>query len=152
MILSNIKNLQTTLRKKQMKEGVDLSVEISLLTTLYAEAASVGKNSQRESTDAEVIATIKKFIKNNEQFAQACGDRREIDKLDILEREREVLESFIPKQLSDTELKTIIKEFIDANGITGPKGMGLVMKELKEKYDGLYDGKIASNIIKQMLT
>mgnify|MGYP003586332151 CR=1 FL=1 len=152
MLLSKIKEQQTTLRKKQMKEAVDLNVEISLLTTLYAEAAAVGKNQMRESTDAEVIATVKKFIKNNEQFAQACGERRDSDTLDILEREREVLESFIPKQLSDTELKTIIKEFIDANGITGPKGMGLVMKELKEKYDGLYDGKIASNIIKQMLT
>ena len=51
---------------------------------------------------------------------------------------------FLPKQLTADELKEIIGGVVAANGIAGPKGTGLVMKMLKEQYDGLYDGKVAS--------
>lgn len=52
---------------------------------------------------------------------------------------------------SVNELKEIIGGFIAANGIAGPKGIGLVMKMLKEQYDGLYDGRIVSDVVKGFL-
>ena len=150
-LLNDIKAKQLELRKAQMHDKIDRNVEISLLTTLFSEASVPGKAAQRESTDAEVIAVIKKFVKNNDECMMSAGDRRDGDWCDRLTIERDLLELFLPKQLSTDELKDIIGGFVAANGIAGPKGTGLVMKMLKETYDGLYDGKVASEIVKATL-
>ncbi len=150
-LLNDIKAKQLELRKAQMHDKIDRGVEISLLTTLFSEASTPGKNAQRESTDAEVIAVIKKFVKNNDECMMSAGDRRDGDWCDRLSIERDVLNLFLPKQLSADELSEIIGGFVAANGIAGPKGTGLVMKMLKEQYDGLYDGKMASDIVKTVL-
>ena len=150
-LINDIKAKQLELRKAQMKENVDHDVEICLLTTLYSEASMPGKNAQRESTDAEVIAVIKKFVKNNDECMVSAGDRRDGDWCDSLSIEREMLNLFLPKQLSSSELTEIIGGFVAANGIISPKGTGLVMKMLKEQYEGLYDGKMAADIIKVVL-
>ena len=150
-LLNDIKAKQLELRKAQMHDKIDRNVEISLLTTLFSEASVPGKAAQRESTDVEVIAVIKKFVKNNDECMMSAGDRRDGDWCDRLSIEREVLDLFLPKQLTADELKEIIGGFVAANGIAGPKGTGLVMKMLKEQYDGLYDGKVASDIVKTVL-
>lgn len=150
-LLNDIKAKQLELRKAQMHDKIDRNIEISLLTTLYSEASVPGKNAQRESTDAEVIAVIKKFVKNNDECMSSAGDRRDSDWCDRLSIERGVLDLFLPKQLTVDELKEIIGGFIAANGIAGPKGTGLVMKMLKEQYDGLYDGRIASDVVRGFL-
>ena len=150
-LLNDIKAKQLELRKAQMHDKIDRGVEISLLTTLFSEASVPGKAAQRESTDAEVIAVIKKFVKNNDECMMSAGDRRDGDWCDRLTIERNVLDMFLPKQLSVDELKDIIGGFVAANGIAGPKGTGLVMKMLKEQYEGLYDGKVASDIVKMVL-
>jgi uncharacterized protein YqeY len=150
-LLNDIKAKQLELRKAQMHDKIDRNVEISLLTTLFSEASIPGKAAQRESTDAEVIAVIKKFVKNNDECMMSAGDRRDSDWCDRLSIERDVLDLFLPKQLTADELKEIIGGFVAANGIAGPKGTGLVMKMLKEQYEGLYDGKVASDIVKTVL-
>ena len=150
-LLNDIKAKQLELRKAQMHDKIDRGVEISLLTTLFSEASVPGKAAQRESTDAEVIAVIKKFVKNNDECMMSAGSRRDSDWHDRLSIERDVLNLFLPKQLTADELKEIIGGFVAANGIAGPKGTGLVMKMLKEQYEGLYDGKVASDIVKMVL-
>lgn len=150
-LLNDIKAKQLELRKAQMHDKIDRNVEISLLTTLFSEASVPGKAAQRESTDAEVIAVIKKFVKNNDECMMSAGDRRDSDWCDRLSIERDVLDLFLPKQLTADELNEIIGGFVAANGIAGPKGTGLVMKMLKEQYEGLYDGKVASDIVKTVL-
>lgn len=151
-LLNDIKTKQIELRKAQMHDHIDRDVEISLLTTLFSEASMPGKNVQRESTDNEVVAVVKKFVKNNDECMAAAGDRRDNDWCDRLAIERELLDSFLPTQLTDKELQSIIEQFIANNGITGPKGTGLVMKMLKEQYAGLYDGKQASMITSKVLS
>lgn len=146
-LLTDIKDKQLIARKAKDE------VASSLLTTLYSEAAMTGKNATppHESTDAEVIATIKKFLKNTVEFLGMAGDRRDSDLVEKLDAERTILEAFLPKQLSDAELTNIMQSILVTNGISGPKGMGILMKLLKEQYDGLYDGKVASAIAKQLL-
>lgn len=151
-LLNDIKAKQLELRKAQMADKIDRDTEISLLTTLYSEACMPGKADQRESTDAEVIAVIKKFVKNNDECMASAGDRRDSDWCDRLSVEREILDMFLPKQLTATELTEIVSGFVAANGIANPKGTGLVMSMLKEQYAGLYDGKLASDIVKNVLT
>lgn len=135
-----------------MRDKINRAIEISLLTTLLSEAIMPGKNEQRESTDAEVISVIKKFVKNNDECMKAAGDRRDDEWIGRLTVEREILDSFLPKQLTTDELREIVVTFVMNNGISNSKGTGIVMKMLKENYSGLYDGKIASDIVKEILS
>ena len=113
--------------------------QASLLTTLLGEAAMVGKNANRETTDAEVVAVVKKFIKNVDETISALQARNQL--FAEFAVEREVLEQFLPMQLSEAALLEVAK---------CQKDMPSFMKHLKENFAGQYDGKLASTIAKQV--
>ncbi len=119
----------------------------ALLNTLYAEAAKVGKDAgNRESTDQEVIQTIKKFIKNSEEMLltlKSLDTEIASTKKQEVEKEISVLKLYLPQQLDTEELKNIILSL-------ETKNMGDIMKHLKDNYAGLYDGKAASEIAKSL--
>lgn len=140
-LLNTIKNDQLQARKDKSAEAA------SLLTTLYAEASMVGKNNGRETTDAEVVAVIKKFLKNNTEFLSNINDtHKEYEKLI---NEKHILEKYLPKQLSEMEMKEIVVNFKNNSDNVN---VGVVMKHMKENYDGQYDGKILSSIVKDVLS
>ena len=140
------------LRKMMMKAKLEKdTVKGNLLSTLVAEAVMVGKNDgNRETTDAETVAMIKKFLKNvNETLA--LMEEMGKDKTESL-REKVILESLLPKQLSEEELAKVIEEIVATLPDKSPRQMGAVMAELKKKYDGQFDGKIASGLVKKALS
>lgn len=109
----------------------------SLLTTLIGEAEMVGKNAgNRESTDAEVVAVIKKFIKNIDETLEVLKFSSD-GKVANLFEEKRVLEEYLPRQLSEYELKAIA---------VARSNMPDYMKYLKENHAGQYDGKLASQV------
>lgn len=117
-----------------------------LLVTLLSEAQTVGKNAGRETTDEETIAVIKKFIKNSNQVAEAARDN--ITAETNAYKEIEILESYLPKQLTEDEIKVII------NGLKNPTDqiMGADMKSImgyfKHMYPGRYDGATVAKYAK----
>ena len=130
-LIETIKNDSLNARKARN------ALKSNLLTTLYSEAGIIGKNNgNRESTDEEVIGVVKKFIKNTE-ILLGLHDSEET------KTELTYLKEYLPKQLSNYELKNIISGLIDSGN-----NIGQVMKHLKENYSGLYDGKVASQLVK----
>lgn len=136
-------NLLNTIKSDlfRLRKRADDKLAISLLTTLYSEAANIGLNDgKRESTDAEVIAMIKKFISNLDQCVTAANKLR--INTDNQKQEIKILEAYLPKQLTETELRSIIKPLVDAG-----ENKGVIMRALKENYGGQYDGKLAASIV-----
>lgn len=140
-ILNIIKAEQLLARKSKD------TLAANLLTTLMSDIVMVGKNSgNRESTDAEAIAIIKKYIVNVNETLKIVNS--ESDKVVSLLTELSILEAFLPKQLSETELRLILETFKQNNvQFSIPN----VMKYLKSSFAGLYDGSSATKIIKEML-
>lgn len=115
-------------------------VHAALLTTLLSEAVNVGKNDgNRETTDTEVIAVVKKFIKNLDETITACTSRGKDTEPFVQEKQK--LETFLPQQLGEQELMAIAKT---------RSGMPDFMKYLKETHAGQYDGKLASTVAKSV--
>ena len=83
-----------------------------------------------------------------EQFSQ--GGRQDL--VDKETREIQILESFLPKQLSPTEVETLVKRVIGELGAAGPKDMGRVMKVVVSQVAGQADGKVVSDIVKRALS
>jgi uncharacterized protein YqeY len=89
--------------------------------------------------DSSVIAKIKSMIKS----AESTNSLSEME-LDILNR-------YLPQQMSEETLTSEIENIITTEGLTGMKDMGKVMTELKTNFDGQYDGKLASTITRNLL-
>ena len=121
----------------------------SLLSTLYSETLMIGKNDgNRETTEEETVAKVKAFIKNIDETLKAIPDGN--DKRTSYEDEKKVLEKYLPTQLSEEELTKILND-IASNYEKSMKSMGKVMEELKTKYAGKFDGKLASVVVKKIL-
>lgn len=132
-LMNKIKELQIAARKAG-------SADASLLTTLLGEAAMVGKNANRETTDQEALAVVKKFVKNIDETITALTCRNQ-DAAKFL-AERGVLEQFLPTYLTEEELTAIAKKHTS---------MPEFMKYLKENHSGCYDGKLAAGVAKSVI-
>ena len=138
-LLQKIKADQLEARKTGSKESA------SLLTTLYSEASLVGFNDhKRESTDAEVIATIKKFLKNINLCLQSCTDSQREHYL----FEKSLLESYLPQQITGEELRTVMLMYVEQNG--GIKEKSVIMRNLKAQFAGRYDGNEAAKMFDEI--
>ena len=118
------------------------------LMTLYSEAKMLGKNDgDRETTDEEVLQVIQRFIKNiNELISHPCNDEFK----EKASREKILLESYLPSQLTEEELEIIIKSECDA----WPKqlSIGEIMVFLKANFVNQYDSKLASTVARKVLS
>lgn len=133
------------LRARKAKDSFTLSV----LTTFFAESSMIGKNDgNRESIDDEVVTVGRKFIKNLDFILDTCD---EIDCSSLL-NEKKLINNYLPQMLSEEKLREEIKNIIDSEQLNSPKQMGMIMKKLGETFKGLYDGKIASTIAKELLS
>ena len=139
-LLSKIKDDLNNARKASDR------VALTILTTLYSEAAMKGKNSgNRESTDEEVTATITKFVKNAKELLSHIEDTETKDKV---ASEIDIYEAYLPSQMSKEELTSVITNIMGvAEGDVIPN-IGIVMKHLSANYNGRYDGKLASEIVR----
>jgi len=140
------------LKKAMMKAKMEHdTLKNNLLSTLVGEAVMVGKNDgNRETTEQEVLNMIRKFVKNVNENIKILEEMGK-DTAKAL-REKEILESFLPKQLSVEELEKAVEAIASVLPERSVKMMGAVMAELKKKHDGLFDGKSASEIVKKVLT
>lgn len=126
------------------------SVAASLLTTLYAEAARVGKDQgNRVSTDEEVVAVVKKFGKNVDETLAALPETDV--RVAALRVEKALLAEYLPQQLDEAGLTAVIAELVAALPEKSPKQMGAVMAGLKARAGGQYDGAMASRLVKAAL-
>ena len=144
-LIDQIKADQLLARKQ--KEAI----RASLLTTLIGEADMVGKNAgNRAPTDAEVVAVVKKFLKNIDETLKVVDPTSA--GYALAKEEQSILVDYQPKQISADALRTMVNEIICYYENAGDTAnVGLVMKVLKAKFDGQYDGKLASSIIAEEL-
>ena len=119
----------------------------SLLTTLVGEAAAIGKNNgNRDVTDAEVVALVKKFVKGMDDTLGFLGDTNP-EATSVVNAEKYILGPYLPSQMDEA---TLTQAIIDIKATEGAN-MGKIMAALKTQYTGLYDGKMASTIIKGLI-
>ena len=125
---------------------------LRLMVSAIKDAEIAGRSKgQKEVADSEVIAILKKMIK---QRNESCEVYRKAGRKELLEsetREIEVINVFLPKQLSEEETKKICQETVKNVGATSMRDMGKVMGALKSKHADTIDFSKVSSIIKELL-
>lgn len=137
-ILEQIKQDQLTARKAYLSTKDPMTgMKSKLLTTLLGEITMPGRNS-------DPVRIINKFIKNANENIKIGNTHLVVQS----QNEIEILQQYIPKQLSEEELLWAIAYICDHEpGIN----MGGIMKQLKVKYNNTFDGRLAADSIRAYL-
>jgi uncharacterized protein YqeY len=133
-----LKNNITDLIKVAMR---DKDAEtLSILRVLKGEIERNEQTSKGkvELSDADIVAIAKKLLQSSKDTGASAT-------------EISVLESFVPKQMTESELTELTNDYIRSNNLS-LKDMGVIMNHFKNTYSGQYDGKVLSGIVKTILT
>lgn len=125
------------------------TVRATLLVTLYAEAARVGKDAgNRDTTDEEAQRVVRKFLKGVEESLAVLKDETARQ---VALAEKAILESLLPQRVTGEQLQAVVQDIVATLPEKSPKQMGAVMRTLKERLAGSYDGAEATTLVKQAL-
>lgn len=107
---------------------------------------------KKKLDDNEVIAVIKKLVKQHQDSIQQFQQGNRQDLVAKEQTELKILKGYLPPELSQDELKKIIEGVILETQASSLKDMGRVMKQVMEKVASCADGKLVSDLVKQKLT
>lgn len=101
--------------------------------------------------DNAILSLLQSMIKQRKESIEMYKQGNRVDLAEKEQAEIDVIATFLPKQLSESEMKEKIQAVINSTGATSIKDMGKVMGALKAQYAGQMDFAAASNLIKQLL-
>lgn len=109
-------------------------------------------NLKRDLNDDEVVAVISKQIKMRNDSIQEFTKANRVDLIEQYKKEIELLNKYMPKQLTEEEINSIIDEAFAKINPTSSKDMGLIMREISPKLKGRADMGKVNSIIKDRLS
>ena len=112
------------------------------------------QKAHKESTgdQADEVAVLQRERKRRLEAAEAYREAAREDLADGEEREAELIQTYLPAQLSDEELRAIVGDVVAESGASSPKEMGKVMSQVMPRVQGRADGKRVSALVKELLT
>ena len=142
----------TTALKEAMKSKDQLS-----LTALRAIKSAILLQKTQKSSSSEIsiedeMKILQKLVKQRKDSADIYTGQGRNDLADPELKEAELIQQFLPKALSEDEVKEVIKSIIDKTGAEGMKDMGKVMGISTKKLMGKADGKMISTIVREFLS
>lgn len=133
-----------------------LSKNESRLTALRAIKSALllantekGKGEMNEQEEAKIL---QKLIKQRKDSATIYKEQNRNDLLEKEEAEIQVIEEFLPEQLSEEEVRAEITKVIEQTGASSMKDMGKVMGLANKNMAGKAEGKLISTIVREMLS
>lgn len=131
--------------KSAMKAGEKDRLKVLRLITAAIKQVEVDE--RRELGDEDVLAILVKMVKQRRDSITQYTDGNRQDLADIEQAEIEVIETYLPEQLSDDEIAEIIDEAIASTGAEGMRDMGKVMGIVKSKVQGRADmGQVSGRV------
>ena len=126
---------------------------LRLVVSAIKDAEIAGRTKgQKEILDSDITAILKRMIK---QRNESCEVYKKAGRNELLENENkeiQVINTFLPKQLSEEDTKKICEEAVKSSGASSMKDMGKVMGALKSKHSDTLDFSKVSTIIKELLS
>jgi uncharacterized protein YqeY len=114
--------------------------------------AKTAPGSDGELSDDAALKIIQKLAKQGKETAETYNNNNRQDLADEELAQVKVLEEYLPKQLTESEIEAIVKEIITETNASSMKEMGKVMGIASKKMAGQADGKIISGIVKKLLS
>jgi len=145
----SLKDLLTEAMKAAMKakQADRLSTIRQLRSAIKNKEIELGK----ELDDEAVISVIGTQVKQRREAAQMYRDNARPELADKEETELAVLQEYLPAQLSEDEIRTIVVEVIAEVGATTLKDLGKVMPQVMARTKGAAEGKLVNQLVRKEL-
>jgi len=114
--------------------------------------AKTSEGGTGELKEEDEIRMLQKMVKQRKDSLEIFQQQNRTDLADKEKEEIEVIEKFLPKQMSPEELQSEIKKIIAETGASSPADMGKVMGAATKKLAGKADGKTISAMVKELLS
>ena len=121
------------------------------LRMALAAVQNAAKDKREDLTDEEALAVLTKQVKTRRESIKAYADAGRDDLAAKEQAEIDVLQPYLPAQLSEDEVRTLVDEAIASTGASSPGDMGRVMGALMPKVKGRADGKLVSSVVNETL-
>jgi len=109
------------------------------------------ESSNKEVSEAEEMKMLQKLVKQRNDAATIYREQNREDLAKDEEQQAEVIASFLPKQMSEEEIKQAVEKIIADTGASSMADMGKVMGIASKQLAGKADGKVISTIVKSLL-
>ncbi len=130
-----------------MKSGDKLRLE----TLRMMKSRLLYVNARGELSEAEIIKILTKYSKDLKEAIEEFKKVGRADAAEKTEKELAIVQEYLPKELSDEELLSLVRQVKDELAATGLKDLGKMMKEILARQPGI-DGAKVKNIVASLLT
>ena len=125
---------------------------VSTLRLLLSALKNERIQAQRDLTDEEVEAAIRRAVKQRREAIEQYQRGGRPDLVDAETEELGILQAYLPQELSEGDVEAAVRAVVAEKGLSSPKDVGAVMKELMARYRGRLDGKRAQEIARRLLS
>lgn len=110
------------------------------------------KTSPEGISDDSIMKTIQKEVKKRKESADIYNQQNRPDLAEVEIFQANIMEAYLPKQLSEEEIRSELKSIIAQTGASSSADMGKVMGAASKAFAGKADNKIVSQIVKELLS
>ena len=141
------------LKESVLKQDKDKVLTLRLIVSSLKDK-EIEKRGTKESSikDEDVIAVLNKMLKQRRESLDIYQKASRTDLSDKEQKEINIIQEFLPKQLDDSETKKACEIAVKDSGATSIKDMGKAMAILKSKYSGSIDFSKAGALLKELLS
>lgn len=124
---------------------------LSVIRMVRSSIKNIEIDQRKTLNDQDVLDVLNREIKQRRDSLQDFEKAGRQDLVDQMKQELDILTAYMPKQLSEDEVKAIVQQTIQEVGASSKADMGKVMGALMPKVKGLADGKLVNQIVSQLL-
>ncbi|MGL4598611.1 MAG: GatB/YqeY domain-containing protein [Bacteroidia bacterium] len=110
------------------------------------------KTSPEGLTEESAVKAFQKEVKKRRESAEIYIGQSRADLADVETFQANVIETYLPKQMDEAEVRAALQEIITTTGASSPADMGKVMGAATKQLAGKADGKMISTLVKEMLS
>lgn len=138
--------------KEAMKAKDSLKLEAlrAVKSAILLEQTSGGRSGAM--TADQEIKLLQKLVKQRKDSAAIFREQNRADLAEPEEAQADIIQHFLPEQLSESEVETLIDQLIDELGASGMQDMGKVMGRASQQLAGKAEGKVIATLVKQKLS
>ncbi|MBC25331.1 MAG: glutamyl-tRNA amidotransferase [Rhodobiaceae bacterium] len=144
--------INSELKISMLSSNKDKTSTLRLILAAIKDREIAAREKKQDIDDAIVMDVLSKMVKQRLESADIYKKNNRLELAAKEELEIEVIKEFLPKQLTEQEIKEIILKLIEETNSSSIRDMGNIMGTLKSKYAGQLDFALAGKLLKEHLS
>lgn len=137
-------DMKTAMKNKQPER-------VSTIRMVRAAIINEEKSKMQDLNDNEVIEILKREVKKRKDAIKEFEKGNRVDLIEKEKKEKQILLEYLPEQLSEEEIKALVKEKIVELKASSPRDIGRIMGKLMPELKGKADGSIVKKVVEEYL-